>query len=665
MKKTTTLVIALLCSALFSSAQITWSKTLSPSFTWTIEECFDGSFIVAMDSSGPYVLHMDAYGNQLWVAMPQVRTSGESIYCAAPDLNGGYIVGGVSPDTTGTFDSEPFLLRLDENGNTIDYRFFPPGDVGGRTSGVRSTSDFGYLVGVFQDDFGGSNSSRIYKLASNMADQWDNGGSGSDIEQDAMLYDNNQRTLFGAFSVTGATLPTIQQFDPLGAYITNFSVPDTFSGGSLGFDPPAIVQGDDGNYLVGATISPNNGPYDYPYVSKLDNSMNPIWEKTLEWGQAANVTSIAPASGNGAMVMLNFDGDIYLYRIDQNGDSLWTRNFPGIGGASGWMMRRCMDGGYILGGQTNGNAYAIKVDSLGRILPPVDVQIAGSTPLCPNDVVTLTAPGGYLYRWSNGATTPSVQVGPGTYTVTVTSFTTSDSAISPDIIIAGVPVNTTITPNGPLDFCAGGNVQLSAPAGTNYNWSTTETSQDITADASGTYWTTYTDGNLCLVTTDSVVVNEFPAAQVPVVTAQGVTLQSTPAATYQWYKDGILLSDDTNQVITPLHTGNYTVVITDANGCEASSAPYYVFLVGLAHVSGNVSLFTCIMINQQLKIEMDKGTSGTLQITNSSGQLLYTNSIESKRGFQTIDISNFASGIYFVSFLSDSQMQTEKIIISE
>lgn len=123
MKKTTTLVIALLCSALFSSAQITWSKILSPSFTWTIEECFDGSFIVAMDSSGPYVLHMDAYGNQLWVAMPQVRTSGESIYCAAPDLNGGYIVGGVSPDTTGTFDSEPFLLRLDENGNTIDYRF--------------------------------------------------------------------------------------------------------------------------------------------------------------------------------------------------------------------------------------------------------------------------------------------------------------------------------------------------------------------------------------------------------------------------------------------------------------------------------------------------------------------------------------------------------------
>src|SRR5688572_23349079 len=116
MKKTITLLVLFECLFWnFSFAQITWSKILTPITTYTIEEGPDGTFISAMDSSGPYVLHLDAFGNTIWVKYPQVRTTGEGIFCAVHDRSGGFIVGGESPDTTGVYDDEPFVLRLDTN----------------------------------------------------------------------------------------------------------------------------------------------------------------------------------------------------------------------------------------------------------------------------------------------------------------------------------------------------------------------------------------------------------------------------------------------------------------------------------------------------------------------------------------------------------------------
>jgi hypothetical protein len=98
--------------------------------------------------------------------------------------------------------------------------------------------------------------------------------------------------------------------------------------------------------------------------------------------------------------------------------------------------------GYVVGGSDSISAYIFKTDSLARILPPVSITNSGSELICPNDSVTLSAVSGYAYHWSNGATTSSITVGPGTYWVTVLAIGSPDSATSPQITISSYPVIT-------------------------------------------------------------------------------------------------------------------------------------------------------------------------------------------------------------------------------
>lgn len=61
----------------------------------------------------------------------------------------------------------------------------------------------------------------------------------------------------------------------------------------------------------------------------------------------------------------------------------------------------------------------------------------------------------------------------------------------------------------------------------------------------------------------------------PVITWEDMELVSTAAATYQWSLDGDPIAGATAQTWTPQVNGNYTVTITDANGCTATSAPFF------------------------------------------------------------------------------------------
>lgn len=129
-----------------------------------------------------------------------------------------------------------------------------------------------------------------------------------------------------------------------------------------------------------------------------------------------------------------------------------------------------------------------------------------------------------------------------------------------------------ITSGGPTTFCYGGNVVLSTDVYVNWLWSTGDTTQSITVTTSGTYTVYVTDINGCTGTSAAtiVVVNPLP---IPVITVGGgtffcqgdsVSLTADTVSSYIWS------TGSTSQSIWVNSTGNYSVTVTDSNGCSAS-----------------------------------------------------------------------------------------------
>ncbi len=205
---------------------------------------------------------------------------------------------------------------------------------------------------------------------------------------------------------------------------------------------------------------------------------------------------------------------------------------------------------------------------------PPSVSISGALQYCQGASTVLTATAGLSsYQWSNGASGVSITVGsPGTYTVVVTDANgcSAQAAVS-------VVQNPNPTPqiSGSNQFCAGGQTTLTATGGnfSSYLWSTSSTQSSITVSNQGNYSVTVTDANGCSASAArSVVQVPLPTPQISgslaICQGQSTTLGATGGsfASFAW------TGGDTTSQITVSSGGVYSLTVTDANGCSASTS---------------------------------------------------------------------------------------------
>ena len=225
-------------------------------------------------------------------------------------------------------------------------------------------------------------------------------------------------------------------------------------------------------------------------------------------------------------------------------------------------------------GCTNAVAAVINVNA-GTT---ASITTGGPTTFCAGGSVTLTANSGSSYQWSNGEQTQSITVTTGgTYYVSVTNASgCSATSVATIVTVNPLPV-ASIVANGPTSFCQGGSVTLTAGAGSTYVWSNNETTQSIVVTTSGTYTVTVTNASGCSSTSLPIAVTTF-ATPLATITASGtttfcqgasVTLNANAGSgyTYQW------MNNTNNQSLVANTSGSYTVTVTDANGCSATSLP--------------------------------------------------------------------------------------------
>jgi hypothetical protein len=137
----------------------------------------------------------------------------------------------------------------------------------------------------------------------------------------------------------------------------------------------SVIQTPDNGYLIGGSVEYGAGGVDMGLI-KADSLGNIDWAKTyggINDDGDDNIGTAICINSNGGFTLAgktNSFGagntDIYVIRINANGDTLWTRTY----GDSLSQDARCImpttDGGILIGG--SGSPRLLRIDSLGNII---------------------------------------------------------------------------------------------------------------------------------------------------------------------------------------------------------------------------------------------------------------------------------------------------------
>jgi hypothetical protein len=202
-------------------------------------------------------------------------------------------------------------------------------------------------------------------------------------------------------------------------------------------------------------------------------------------------------------------------------------------------------------------------------------SITGDLTICVGETTRLTASGGTSYVWNNGEITSAIDVNPAvatTYTVTVTDA--NGCQASTNLTVAVNPLPTPII-TGDLTICVGETTTLTAAGGITYKWNDGGNNpiQDVMPNETTSYTVLVTDTNGCQASASvTVVVNPLPIANIAgdltICVGELTRLTATGGTSYVWNNGEVISTIDVN----PTETTTYSVTVTDANGCQASTS---------------------------------------------------------------------------------------------
>ncbi|MEO5571355.1 MAG: hypothetical protein ABIT08_01150 [Bacteroidia bacterium] len=272
------------------------------------------------------------------------------------------------------------------------------------------------------------------------------------------------------------------------------------------------------------------------------------------------------------------------------------------------------------------------------------VNIPGSVPDGPN------------YRLRVVATVPAVNGYPNSTSGPTTNITIHDNA-------------TTVTASGPLTFCDGDSVKLTAifqPYTINVSWydgaNFISSDTSITVTSSGNYVCHFFNSCMGESAPYSVVVLSKPSAGItpggPVTFCAGgsvvLTANSGAGYTYHWRKNGSVISGATNINYTATTAGDYAVKVINPGGCAKFSSPVTV-TVPCRQSGDKISNEGFVKIFPQpvhdvmnIDIQNFQG-SGMLYLINALGQTVIVKEMDfHDSGLKSIDMKKYPAGVYSV-----------------
>lgn len=289
-----------------------------------IRNLFFATIVAAFGLSlTPDIIIAQQPGDTLWTKTYGYSGSDEGIFVRQTD-DLGYIITGL---TGSSFNTDIWLLKTDQNGDTlwtgsyggdgIEYGYY-----------VQTTSDGGYIISGATQSFG----SGPFDLYLVKTDEF------------------------------GNTLWT-----------RNYGTEDAEYGRS-------VQQTSDGGYIVGGYAYSGGPTLGDLYLLKTDSNGDSVWIKHYGGSSVETGLSLSAVSDGGYIfgaTTASFGAgatDFWLLRLNQDGDTLWTRTYGGLLEETAFCVEQTSDGGYVIAGCSNsfGNGlfdvYVVRTDSIGDTL---------------------------------------------------------------------------------------------------------------------------------------------------------------------------------------------------------------------------------------------------------------------------------------------------------
>lgn len=683
MKKVIALSLGIYCSLSFPLlAQITFQKSYSMAgnafeYLYSVQQTNDDGYIIGGASYGvgaggwdAYLINTDHFGNIRWTK--HYGGIGMDVgYSVQQTTDGGYILAGYT-NSFGEGNGDAYLVKTDTLGNVLWTKTYG-GDSIEYCYSVQQTADGGYIIGGYTESFGmGSGDAYLIKTDAVGGTVWTKtyGGDSTDWAYSV------QQTFDGGYIIAGTSYSYgagngdvyVIKVDSVGDTIWT----RTFGGTNVenGY---SVVQTSDGGYVVtGQTSSFGAGGFDV-YMIKVNSAGTLLFANTYgnsdhDVGRSVRITNDGGYIVGGFSTSFGLGNLLpYVIKTDSSGDTEWTKVYNAGYCDQGISVEQTTDGGYIVATSTvldqvfpsNIWPYLIKTDPSGN---------SGCSQLSANTITGSTSP-----LIGSGANVGSGGIVNGAATIV------NDTIYIDSVLCYNLACNLSIT-NSIIDVnCNGGSdgsVNLTVTGGNSpytFAWSNGDISEDVDSLNSGAYDITVTDFSGCMVT-DSITITEPPTMVLTANTTPDTNNASigmawvtvsdgTPPYSYEW--GGPI--DVTTDTATGLISANYTITVTDSNGCVDSVEFTVGNFTGLEtfNLGNNIRIFPNPNTGRfTLEMDLQEITRLNIKLYHFTGQLIHTEKIGNYTGNYVLqmDLTNYTKGIYNIQIATDTGITTRKIV---
>ena len=290
--------------------------------------------------------------------------------------DGGFAVAGCT-NSFGTGVWSLWVLKLNNSGQ-VQWQKTYSGSESDKAFSIIETGDRGFAVAGYTESFGAGNYDYwVIKLDSSGQIQWQKTFGGSNYEEANSIIETGD----GGFAIAGYT----NSFGAGNSDIWVLKLDSNgqiqwqkIYGGSGNDESKSIIETGDGGFAVaGYTESFGVGNYDY-WVIKLDSSGQIQWQKTFGGSYSDRANSIIETGDGGFAVVggttsFGTGSDIWVIKLDSNGQIQWQKIYGGSNYEEAFSIIEIGDGGFAVAGYTesfgagNSDIWVLRLDSNGQI----------------------------------------------------------------------------------------------------------------------------------------------------------------------------------------------------------------------------------------------------------------------------------------------------------